>query len=537
MTTDSDDYSRRQWELRRDAGRVLASALARLIEAYESSPDRARHALSWEHLPGRVGSLHPISERDEASAGKSSDSAKRVIQTSMLHDAEVPLSDYSQLLDDWNLISDGGEEESFKLDEYLGSNHSNWEVTGEGLTPTEKRRLHGWSMEDLDRLRSSDPELLSEYRQELEKEAVKHAEKGQDYSEWEENRRIWVEARLADIDTAVESKILKARANDLDAQLYRWVLIEKLRTSAEDIGKFLLWAETPEDARPEMPVRDVRSFPDSLTPEMRSLYETTKQKQDQLWLTRSREVVDEYEALVGQLVALSKELPTTPEIAREMARREKDRSESDNRFGPRIPIPTDYGWYEYCGLAMDDEASFDKEIEDDVRRSGNIWIHWAKELVGMLPSVTKRAVELGKHPISEIPKDRVPESLRVLFEQAHLSYLFGFEIPCTLTCGALVEEAFQARFKEMFDCWDQERKEARKRGEKHNDLPFWVKVDRVVEQNPSAGPARQPAQSVWQVRNNAMHHPEEYLRQSRYRSGAILSDVRKVLQILFEPEQ
>ena len=132
----------------------------------------------------------------------------------MLHDGEAPLSEYLQLLNDWYLISDHGEEESFKLDEYLGQNHSNWEVTGEGLAPTEKRRLRGWSMEDLERLGSRDPELLSEYRRELENAAVAQAPKGRDYSEWEENRRIWVEARLADIDSAVESKMLGARASD-----------------------------------------------------------------------------------------------------------------------------------------------------------------------------------------------------------------------------------------------------------------------------------------------------------------------------------
>jgi hypothetical protein len=548
MTTGTDDSEafslRREFELRRNAGRVLAAALARLIEAYESCPDRARHALSWEHLPGRVGSPSPISERDEASAGKASDSAKQVVQTSILHDGVAPLSEYSQLLDDWNLISDRGEEESFKLDEYLGSNHSNWEVTGEGLTPSEKRRLQGWRMEDVERLRSRDPELLSEYRRELENAALAQKLGGKD-------REIWVEARLADIDSAVESKILGARVNDLDVVFSKWRKIEEQRIFAANQGRTWEWFETPEDSRPERPVQDERKFPDSLTSEMRSLYETTKQTQDQLWLTRSREHVDEYEALVGQLVALSKELPTTPEIAREMARREKHRAEFYNRFGPRVPIPTDYGWYEYCSLAMEDEADFDREIEDDVRRSGNLWIHWAKELVGMLPAITRRAVEFGKHPISDIPKVRVPESLSVLFEQAHLAYLFDFDIPCVLTCGALVEEAFKERFNEMFEDWDRQFSEAKRKykeakmksnalkesEQKPQGLAFWEKIDKVVDQNPSAAPARQLANRIWGARTQAMHHPEDYLRQVKYKSRDVLFDTRKVLQFLFEPEQ
>ena len=104
MTIAEGDSPSREWVLYHDAGRVLASALARLINAYEMSPERAQHALSWEHLPGRVGSRYPISERDEASARKYSDSAKQVIETSMLHEGRDSLSEYSQLLDDWDLI-------------------------------------------------------------------------------------------------------------------------------------------------------------------------------------------------------------------------------------------------------------------------------------------------------------------------------------------------------------------------------------------------------------------------------------------------
>ena len=439
---------------------------------------------------------------------------------------KAPLSEYFQLLDDWNLISDRAEEESFKLDEYLGSNHSNWAVTGEGLTPSEKRRLQGWSMEDVERLRSRDPELVSEYRRELEKEAVAHAEKGKDYREWEENRKIWIEARLADIDSAVDSKILLARRNDLDARFSRWVQIEKLRTSAEDNASFLLWAETPEDARPEKPVRHKGSFPESLSPEMRNIYETIEEKQ--FWRAPSREAVDEYEALVGQLVALSKELSITPGIAREMARSESGRAQSELRFGPRVPIPTDYGWYEYCSLVMDDEASFQREIDDEVRRSGNLWIHWAKELVGMLPTVTRRAVELGKHPISEIPKDRVPESLRVLFEQAHMLYIFDFDIPCLLTCGGLVEELVRKEFPDLNDKWSI------KQSLEHKSVSWKSKVNDVVSQYPKFQSAKRHLLDIWYVRNDAAHDPAKYLTAGKSSSEEILRKTRKVLEVFFE---
>jgi hypothetical protein len=519
MATGPDDPQRieleRQWDLRRDAGRVLAAALARLIEAYESSPDRARHALSWEHLPGRVGSPRPISERGEASAGKSSESAKRVIQTAMLHDGKAPLSEYAQLLDDWYLISDRSEEDSFKLDEYLGSSHSNWAVTGEGLIPSEQRRLHGWSVEDVERLRSRDPELLREYRQELEKAAITQN------IGWKD-REIWIEARLADIDSAVETKILDARTNDLDAQLSRWMIIEKLRNVAAENGRLYLWAETPVGASPEVPVVDKRKFPDFLTPEMRHLYETTEKKQTQAWQNISREVVDEYEALVDQLVTLSKELPTTPEVAKFMALKEEGRAGFDLRFGPRVPIPTDYGWYEYCSLDMDDEAEFGREIEDDVRKSGNLWIHWAKELVGMLPIITRRAVELGKHPISDISKDGVPESLRVLFEHAHMLYLFDFDIPCVLTCGALVEELVEKEFPQLNTKWSLQQ------------TKWESKVSEIVSQFPRYENAGPYLVNIMSNRNVAAHDPSVYLGSGRSRSENILRMTRSVLETFYE---
>jgi hypothetical protein len=553
--SDQERVWRRQIELYHDAGRVLATALARLINAYEMSPERAQHALSWEHLPGRVGSSSPISGRDEASARKYSDSAKRVIETSMLHEGRDPLSEYSQLLDDWDLIHSKADEESFKLDEYLDQKDYNWHVTGKGMTDAEKRQLQGWSTEDVERLRSRDPELLSEYRQELEKEADKQAEKGKDYIEWEENRKIWVEARLADLESAANAKMLAARVNDLNVQRSRWEAIERMRPLAEDQGRTLLWKDIVESnyseqlTLPELPTRVDWRFPECLIPEVRIIYDATEQQMRQLWTTpTSQEVVDEYEKLLSQLVTLSNEIPITPAIERYMEWNEGERTSIDRSI-PRLPIPTNYGWPEYYGLVLDDEASLDREISDEVRKSGNLWIHWAKELVGMLPTVTKRAVELGKHPISDIPN--VPESLSVLFEQAHLAYLFDFDIPCVLTCGALVEEAFQKRFKEMFENWDRQFSEAKRQykeakmksnalkesEQKPQGLAFWEKIDKVVDQNPSAAPARQLANRIWGARTQAMHHPEDYFRQVKYKSRDVLFDTRKVLQFLFEPEQ
>ncbi|MGD0630090.1 MAG: hypothetical protein ABR987_12085 [Terracidiphilus sp.] len=537
MTIAEGDSPSREWVLYHDAGRVLASALARLINAYEMSPERAQHALSWEHLPGRVGSRYPISERDEASARKYSDSAKQVIETSMLHEGRDSLSEYSQLLDDWDLIHGKADEESFKLDEYLDQKDYDWHATGIGMTDAEKRQLQGWSTEDVERLRSRDPELLNEYRREIEQEAMKEAAKGRDYIESEENRRVWVEARLADLESAANAKMLGAYKNDLDVQQSRWERIERMRSVAENQGRNLLWRDIVESADsegltlPERPAKVEWDFPDCLTPEVRIIYDATEQTRSQLWTTsKSQDVVDEYEKLIGQLVALCKEIPTTPAIARYMEWNEGERTSIDRSI-PRLPIPTDYGWPEYYGLVLDDEAYLDREINEDVRKSGNLWIHWAKELVGMLPAVTKRAVELGKHPISDIPKDRVPESLSVLFEQAHLCYLFNLEIPCVMTCGSLIEEAIEAKFPELKEEW------RRRQWADKKSVPWRSKLEEVARAYLPFGRVWGLAWKVVQKRNEAVHDPTKYLKESKGQSERILRGSRDVLKALFETEQ
>ena len=537
MTMAEDDSPSREWVLYHDPGRVFASALARLINAYEINPERAQHALSWEHLPGRAGSPYPISQRDEASARKYSDSAKRIIESSMLHEGRDPLSEYSQLLEDWDLIHDKADGDSFKLYEFADQKDYDWHVTGKGLSDAEKRQMQGWSTEDVERLRSGDPELLNEYRQEIEKEAMKEVPTGKDYIESEEIRRIWVEARLADLESAADAKMLAVRENDLRVLLSRWEAIERMRPGAENQGRNLLWRDDAERADsegatlPERPAEVEWHFPDCLTPEVRIIYDAIEQKRCQLWTTPTgHEVVDEYEELVGQLVELSREMPTTKAVARYMRWNEEKRT-SEHLLIPRLPYSIDYGWHEYYSLVLDDENNLDREITEDVRKSGNVWIHWAKELVGMLPAVTKRAVKFSKHPITDIPKDRVPESLRVLFEQAHLCYLFNLEIPCVMTCGSLIEDAIETRFPKLKEEW-QRRQWANKKS-----VPWRAKLEEVARACPPFETVLGVAFKVVQKRNDAVHDPSKYLSESKGQSEQILRGTRDVLRALFETEQ
>lgn len=200
------------------------------------------------------------------------------------------------------------------------------------------------------------------------------------------------------------------------------------------------------------------------------------------------------------------------------------------RFGVDSALPADE-FVRLCHLAQVRQM---EEADLGFLRAPSSTVFWAKELVGRLAEVVEREDAIAKHPIARLSPE-VPNGIRVLFEQAHLAYLFDFDIPCTLTCGALVEEAFQVRFAEMFSTWDEDYLEARKRGEKPHALAFREKIDRVVERYPFVEPAKRHAIEVWDARTRAMHKPEEYIRRDRNNSEAILSYARAVLKTLFEP--
>ena len=139
-----------------------------------------------------------------------------------------------------------------------------------------------------------------------------------------------------------------------------------------------------------------------------------------------------------------------------------------------------------------------QRINSEQRREHFRWlsepkeeIQWAKELVGMLPEIASRSLDFERHPLSTISDKCVPESLRDLFEQAHMSYFFNQDVPCTLVCGSLLEHAFEIKFPDLFGEWDRAFKSAKKKGKKPEALAFWQKLDIVVSKFSFCGPARQ----------------------------------------------
>lgn len=161
-------------------------------------------------------------------------------------------------------------------------------------------------------------------------------------------------------------------------------------------------------------------------------------------------------------------------------------------------------------------------------------IQWSKEFIGRISGVVEREANLDKHPIASIC-EKVPGSIRILFEQAHSLYLLDFDIPCALTCGSLLEEAFEQRFSEHFERWKRPPDGAARPGVE-SALPstFPQRIDALLVRESWAKGCRTPAMRIWSARNRAMHDPGRYMKDV-YRSPQILHDSRDVIRILFQP--
>jgi hypothetical protein len=78
-----------------DAGRLLAMALARLVEAFECNPGRAEMVLQWEGLIGRHSrNQNRLGPEDEISVDLSEEYALRTSAETMLHRGHAQTFEY-----------------------------------------------------------------------------------------------------------------------------------------------------------------------------------------------------------------------------------------------------------------------------------------------------------------------------------------------------------------------------------------------------------------------------------------------------------
>ncbi len=148
-------------------------------------------------------------------------------------------------------------------------------------------------------------------------------------------------------------------------------------------------------------------------------------------------------------------------------------------------------------------------------------VRWSKELIGRLGEIVEREDRLESHPFAAVG-ELVPISLRTLFEQAHMLYLFDFDIPCVLTCGTLIEELAEKKFPDLSAKWAEQK-------------TIWEsKVNEIVSRYPQYSSAKPFMENIMGNRNVAAHDPSAYLGNGKMRSGSILRMTRKVLEIFFE---
>jgi hypothetical protein len=504
------------------AGNWLPAALARLIEAFECHQDRARFVLRWEGLLGRHGSNRNLpNETDQNLIGTSEESALSEVASATMHRGYRQVLEYERLLDAWYASNSYPEKgESFELQNYLDENEFHWYEFGRVLTPKEEREWFGRSLDDIERLRRGDAEEISRLREELESRYRNHPC---------DVRQELIKAQLSDIPHLAEKMEYEYLFDEVFREFRRWEVIEGHRVRQEHLSR-----HTSAEFNPFCIEKD---FP----PEVQEDVSFLRHRADSFWDAKSVEEIkndlEEARASLQRVISFSEGRAESEELAREreifaLVRKEQGLP----------PIGMGLNWYRYYEALKTQWASEAQQSKHQRIGESKFEVQWAKEVVGMLSTLLKRNAELEAHPMTKTD-ERIPVSIRVLFEQAHLSYLFDFDIPCTLTCGALVEEAFQSRFQKMFDEWDRQFIEAKRRfkeanglGEKPQALAFFAKIDKVIEQNPSVAPAKQLANRIWAARTQAMHHPEEYVRQVRYKSKDVLFDTRKVLGILFEAE-
>jgi hypothetical protein len=494
------------------AGRLLAMALARLVEVFECNPGRAEMVLQWEGLIGRHSrNQNRLGPEDEISVDLSEEYALRTSAETMLHRGHAQTFEYDRLLDEWYKDNSTTREyQDFEL-----SNIYSYDLGQNGFqraaTPSEEVQMlntwAGWTEESLNDLAKGKERAIREARERLEG-LYDRASYGL------KDARSRIERELSDPAALAEKVRRDLRVNAIDREYRRWKEIEQYKAIIERRQLPLF---------PKFPFGCSEEFPEGIVQDVSKL--------DSI-LSKGRETsedIDTAEERLQRIVAFREAFPASDLLLEHI---EQDReSERKGQLRREVGLPqfnVGSNWYKYLEAELEWMAtrSHDSERErsDEARHS----IQWAKELLGMLPMVAKRSLSLEKHPLSDLPDERVPESLRVLFEQAHLCYLFNLEIPCAMTCGSLIEEALETRFPELRNEWQRKQREERK------SVSWREKREQVTAIHPSFQKVAGIASDVVRDRNDAVHDPSKFLLGKHTEQASLLRKTRMVLANLFE---
>jgi hypothetical protein len=489
--------------------------LARLIEAYECSPERAEHVLQWEGLPGRVSdSSNPVGPQDEAGISKPEEEARGFQYGSLLHRGQEAEWEFSRLLESWHRSHFAVDASEFEVNTFLDNSELPlWRFSGETITPKESDRIFGWSVENIEKLRLGDAEQVERYKSELEESSYLS---GLSVREREER----VAGELADLSAAADSMHLNRRFASFRDGFEKWTIIETSRTGCDQMGLSSIWLRMLKDnpGLESSPPQRAAEFPNNLPPEIRRAYEDLREAMSKLPLTSN---LTEKEYALQRLINMSRQMEDSVGIRVWIEEWNELREETG-----RPTLPEDCRWYDFSCALMELEA---KEAVQGInlRRSrAKLHIQWAKELVGMLPVLAERNAELSVHPIAALG-EAIPKSVAALFEKAHLSYLFDLEIPCVITCGALIEESIRIACSKVAGLPFCQTSDDEESGQ-------YRMIEFLKARNPQCYPALALADNIRAIRNIAVHDPAKYLALDRSLSTIILNRTREVMRILFE---
>jgi hypothetical protein len=491
------------------AGRMLAMALARLTEAFECNPGRVEMALQWEGIVGRHNrNKNRLGPEDEISVDLSEGCAMRTTAETMLHRGHEQTLEYDRLLDEWYRENpDTREYREFELSEiYFPLGRDGFQ---RAATPSEEVQvLNTWA--------SWNEESINDLARGAER-AIKRAQEGLEglydrvgiYDRKDARSRI--EKELSD-PAALAVRIRRdLRVNALGRKISRWKEIEKYKAIIE-FRKL--------DLFPSFPFGCPEEFPEAISRDVSILDSYDARLKD------NDADIDEADQCLQRIIEFRDAFP-----ASELLLLHIEQTMDLKRKGALLGVPQfDEGlsWYRFLEAELEWKAARVHEAEREKSDEAKHSIQWAKELLGMLPMVASRSLDLEKHPLADLPDERVPESLRVLFEQAHLCYLFNLEIPCAMTCGSLIEEALETRFPQLRDEWQRKQREERK------SVSWREKREQITAIYPTFQKVAGIASDVIRDRNDAVHDPSKFLLGRRAEQASLLRNTRRVLANLFD---
>jgi len=181
------------------------------------------------------------------------------------------------------------------------------------------------------------------------------------------------------------------------------------------------------------------------------------------------------------------------------------------------------------------EVKLPKSGLEDATTIDVIEEHFAREFVGKLPKIVKRASALDEIDDEEIDKGLVPDQVRKYWEEAHRCYLYGFPIACAVLCRAILESALVEVIDPDGQIDSLLREEAKEPGKLKPSYIGWL-VEEAAKKHILTDDRPKCAIEVRDAGNDVIHKYGEFekrLRDPLRGIACIVDSTRKILIDLY----